>query len=354
MFGTLQHNLPQLDDRGYSPGVIRHLHKARASSTNENYESKWKLFCAFAEQRFDPYTATPSQLAEFLTHLFENRKVSPTTIKGYRAAVGHVLRLSCGYDPGNDEIIRLLMKSFDRQQPTSRNKVPSWDISVVLDQWGATVNSELSLALLQTKAIFLLALATGARRGEIWALTCDVCVPTNQGDPMVLPFDKNFVFKTQFTCKNKKFPKALHVQALADPKLETVCPVHTLCCFLARSSSIRQENQTSLFLPMRDGAVLPTKQLISANVVKAITWAYKQAGRAPPRTARAHDVRGIATTLALQAGHGLEDVLEAGHWSNPHTFFKHYQKELTPLTLQRLKRVPHVACAGTIIKTGGF
>ena len=179
-------------------------------------------------------------------------------------------------------------------------------------------------------------------------------MPDSEGTPMVIPFDKNFTFKTQFTSKNQKFPPHLEVPPLGDKNLDSLCPVAAVHSFLLRSNRVRLTTQTSLFIPMREGAVRTTKQLISANVVKAITWAYKQAGRVPPRTARAHDVRGIATTLVLQAGHGLEDVLEAGHWSNPHTFFKHYQKKLSPLTLQRLKRVPHMACAGTIIKTGGF
>ena len=91
------------------------------------------------------------------------------------------------------------MKSFDRQKPTKISKSPKWDIALVLDQWGATNNQNLSLALLQTKAIFLLALATGARRGELWALTKEVQFPTDECTPMVIPFDKTFVFKTQFT-----------------------------------------------------------------------------------------------------------------------------------------------------------
>ena len=113
--------------------MVKHLHRARAGTTNENYESKWKLFVAFAGSKFDPHEASSAHLAEFLPHLFEVRKVSPAKIKGYREAFGHVLRLSSGYDPGEDGIIRLLMKSFDRQKPTSLTKSPTGDISVVLD-----------------------------------------------------------------------------------------------------------------------------------------------------------------------------------------------------------------------------
>ena len=137
------------------------LSKARAKTTNQSYDSKWKLFQQFAkDNKFDPIHTSPAQLAEFLTHLFEKRSVRPNTIKGYRAAVGHVLRLATGYDPGDDLIIKTLLKSFDRQRPTATNNTPSWDAALVLEQWANTDNSQLSLELLQTKTIFLLALAS--------------------------------------------------------------------------------------------------------------------------------------------------------------------------------------------------
>ena len=133
---------------------------SRSKTTNIAYDSKWKLFAGFAQTKsFDPLKTTPAQLAEFLTFLFVDRKIKPSTIKGYRAAIGHVLRLANGYDPGDDQIITLLMKSFDRQLPPSKNTVPKWDIAVVLNQLAKTNNMSMPIELLMSKAIFLLALA---------------------------------------------------------------------------------------------------------------------------------------------------------------------------------------------------
>ena len=287
-----------------------------------------------------------------MTYLFEVRGITPATIKGYRAAVGHVLRLSNGYDPGEDDIIRILMKSFDRQKPPSKNRVPTWDISLVLDQWSRVDNANIPLPLLQTKTVFLLALATGARRGELWALTTDISWKGENRDTLVVQIDKSFVFKTQFTTKNKKFENHIEIPMIPDQTLHTLCPVVTLLTFLERTQTTRKPNQSSLFIPFREGAVCTTKQLISANVVKAVTWAYRKADVATPRSVRAHDVRGIATTLSLYAGSKLEDVVSAGRWSSPHTFFKYYQKSFETTALQRLGNFSHVACAGKIIETG--
>ena len=328
------------------------MSKARAKTTNQSYDSKWKLFQQFAkDNKFDPIHTSPAQLAEFLTHLFEKRSVRPNTIKGYRAAVGHVLRLATGYDPGDDLIIKTLLKSFDRQRPTATNNTPSWDVALVLEQWANTDNSQLSLELLQTKTIFLLALASGARRGELWALTAEVKQVSDDPVTLAIPYDKQFVFKTQFTRQDRLKPKQMIVQALPGNLLQSICPVKTTLDFLAKSKTLRQETQTSLFIPLSGHTFVTTKQMISAQVVKAIKWAYRVENTPFPKNVKAHDVRGVAATLRVSAGQSIHDVLEAGNWTNPMTYFKHYNQTFLPDTLTHLKKHSFLACAGKIIST---
>ena len=80
---------------------------------------------------FNPFESSLAQVAEFLLFFTEERKVSWGTIAGYRSALGHVLRLVSGYDPGSCEILTQLMKSFKRTQPISARRVPEWDVSLV-------------------------------------------------------------------------------------------------------------------------------------------------------------------------------------------------------------------------------
>ena len=131
--------------------------------------------------------------------------MQPTTIKGYRAAIGHVLRLANGYDPGEDDIIRLLMKSFDRQRPVKSRKVPTWDVALVLDQLKQKENQELTFTELQAKAIFLLALATGARRSELWALMKNVQFLGDSCTSMVIPFDQPSCLRLSLPVKTENF-----------------------------------------------------------------------------------------------------------------------------------------------------
>ena len=353
IFDNVSHQLPKLDEQGYHPDVISHLKKARAITTNHSYDSKWKLFVGFAAtNKFEPTLASPAQLAKFLTHLFDNRKVKPSTIKGYRAAIGHILRLATGYDPGEDPIIKTLIQSFERQKPTTRNTTPTWDVALVLESWAKTDGDTMPLKLLQTKTIFLLALASGARRSEIWALNYKVKAKQTEPQQILIPFDEQYTFKTQFTRKTKSKRGAfMVVQPLPDGHSKNICPMITTIQWVKRTRTVRKANQTALFFPIDSNTPVTTKQMISGQVVKAINWAYQQTNTPKPKQVKAHDVRGIAATLRVTAGSSIDDVLEAGDWTTPITYFKHYNQQLKRETISVLKRRSHLACAGTIIET---
>ena len=296
--------------------------------------------------------ASPAQLAKFLTHLFDNRKVKPSTIKGYRAAIGHILRLATGYDPGEDPIIKTLIQSFERQKPTTRNTTPTWDVALVLEAWAKTDGDTMPLKLLQTKTIFLLALASGARRSEIWALNYKVKAKQTEPQQILIPFDEQYTFKTQFTRKTESKRGAfMVVQPLPDGHSKNICPMIATIQWVKRTRAVRKTNQTALFFPIDSNTPVTTKQMISGQVVKAINWAYQQTDTPKPKRVKAHDVRGIAATLRVTAGSSIDDVLEAGDWTTPITYFKHYNQQLKRETISVLKRRSHLACAGAIIET---
>ena len=242
----------------------------------------------------------------------------------------------------------MLLKSFERQRPVVVNNTPSWDVALVLDQWANTDNQSLTLELLQTKTIFLLELAS---RVELWALTSEVKQLSDNPITLVIPYDKQFVFKTQFTRQDRSKPKEMIVQSLPGRLLQTICPVRTLLDFLAQSQNLRKATQNSLFIPLSGHTFVTTKQMISAQVVKAIKWAYQTDNTPFPKDVKAHDVRGVAATLRVTAGQSIHDVLEAGNWSNPITYFKHYNQTFLPDTLAHLKKHSFLACAGKVIST---
>ena len=173
IFGSVVHNLPRLRAAGLSSPVLRQLSASRVASTNNTYESKWKLFASFCQERgVDPFVASPAKVADFLVHVAHKNAASTSTLAGYRSAIGNVLRLTTGYDPGSCPLLSQLMKSFKGTQPIPSRRIPVWDISLVLRVLNSEVaeNEKLSLRLLTAKTVFLVALASGDRCSALAAL----------------------------------------------------------------------------------------------------------------------------------------------------------------------------------------
>ena len=110
-------------------------------------------------------------IADFLLHLFQEKKLQPSTIDGYRSAIADKLGNST-INVSKDENLSRLLDSFHRDRPKGRRGIPSWNLSLVLHQLTkAPFDSlkEASLKHLTFKTVFLLALGSGKRRSEIHA-----------------------------------------------------------------------------------------------------------------------------------------------------------------------------------------
>ena len=71
-------------------------------------------------------------IADFLLHLFQDRKLHPSTIGGYRSAIADKLGNST-INVSKDESVFHLLDSF-YNRPTGRRGIPSWNLSLVLHQ----------------------------------------------------------------------------------------------------------------------------------------------------------------------------------------------------------------------------
>ena len=322
------HQLPRLRNEGFSSEVLEQLSRARVASTNNTYNSKWKLFTSFCDLRgVDPFGASSAVVAEFLLHVAQTRNASVNTLAGYRSAIGNVLRLTTGFDPGNCPILSQLMKSFRRTQPPPSRRIPQWDVGVVLQTLARVENRDdmLSGFLLTAKTIFLVALASGERRHAIAALTTP---PVFTDDLCTLHFNQEFVPKCYFVKKNQSRIKPLSFPKLRPDALRQVCVCRTVESYVARVAEHRKPQQSSLFIPHNvNKSCNLSPQAVARYITKLIAWCYNQQNLETP-VARAHDVRKIAATLADLSATALEDVLEAGSWSSSNTFLKHYRVAL--------------------------
>ena len=341
--------------RGYSDHVVDALRHARAASTNRVYDSKWKLFKSFCSERgVIPESAGPATVAEFLYFLFYSRNCSARTVASYRSAVGNVLRFSTSYDPADDKVLSQLLKGFKRTRCPVDRSVPSWDLSLVLSQLAREEfsNDTLSLHLLTAKAVFLVSLATAGRCHSLAAL--ENCIDILIGPPrsFSIPYHRQHIPKQFFRLKHPKpiVPVTLTELPIGSPV--GICPVRSLDAYRERVAPYRSSSQTSLFIPhtlTKKTRVHPAA--IGRYVVKLIEWAYEQTGDTAPSGIRAHDVRGIATSLKALTGVALTDVLAAGQWSQPDTFTRFYLKDFPASHLRSLGQFPVFAAAGGFISS---
>ena len=72
-------------------------------------------------------------VADFLLYLFQDRKLQPSTIDGYRSAIADKLG-NCPIYVSKDENLTHLLDSVHRDRPKWRRGIPSWNLSLVLHQ----------------------------------------------------------------------------------------------------------------------------------------------------------------------------------------------------------------------------
>ena len=146
-----------------------------------------------------------------------------------------------------------LLRSFRMEHPLPSSRVPPWDLSLVLSFLrGAPFEplSSCSLRDLTRKVLFLVALATVRRVGELHALSA---VVSSSGEDLFLSYLPEFRAKAE--SKAHPLPRSFAVRSLRDfvgdcPEELLLCPVCALRCYLSRTSSLPSRPR-SLFVSPR-------------------------------------------------------------------------------------------------------
>ena len=161
-----------IKEQGFSEAVAAQIEAPQRGSTRSVYEAKWTIFTKWCLSNQVDFRAPPLKaIADFLLHLFQNKKLQPGTIDSYRSAIADKLGNST-INVSKDENLTRLLDSFHRDRPKGRRGIPSWNLSLVLHQLTKAPFEplkEASLKHLTFKTVFVLALGSGKRRSEIHA-----------------------------------------------------------------------------------------------------------------------------------------------------------------------------------------
>ena len=244
-----------IKEQGFSEAVATRIEAPQRGSTRSVYEAKWGIFTKWCITNQVDFRSPPvKSVADFLMYLFEDRKLQPSTIDGYRSAIADKLGNST-LNISKDENLTRLLDGFHRDRPKGRRGIPSWNLSLVLHQLTKAPFEpikEASLKYLTFKTVFLLALGSGKRRSEIHAWQNRNIRHQSDWSRVSLYSSPSFLSKNQLAKEGPDCVAPVVIPALA-PTLDrslksdrSLCPVTALCYYLDRTPDLRQNRSWSL------------------------------------------------------------------------------------------------------------
>ena len=328
-----------IKEQGFSKAVAARIEAPQRGSTRSVYEAEWAIFTKWCITNQVDFRSPPvMSVADFLLYLFEDRKLQPSTIDGYRSAIADKLGNATINISKDDNLTRLL-ESFHRDRPKRRRGIPSWNLSLVLHQLTKAPFeplSEASLKHLTFKTVFLLALGSGKRRSEIHAWQHKNIRHQSDWSKVSLYPSPSFLSKNQLAKEGPESVAPVVILALAptlDKSLKSdrsLCPVRALRYYLDRTSDLRQ-NKELVFVSFKKGFdkdISPAT--ISSWIKQTVILCYELSDHQAHtlHQVKAHDIRAFAASKAFQSGVILEQILAACHWKSHNTFTQFYLKDV--------------------------
>ena len=316
-----------------------------------NYQSKWKVFRSWCRREGHTTSSLSShKLADFLLYLHQDRHLSASAVMGYKAMLAGVFGFR-GCDLSTDRVSSAIIRACCRQVRRTGPRLPAWNVDVVLRALIAPPYEPLDSADLRSatmKVLFLVALATAKRVGELQALSATVA---RRGDDRLLSYLPEFVAKTESQLRS--LPREFTLLSLAsvlgpDDEERLLCPVRALRYYLRRTAGPSRPRH--LFVSLRDRTRPMSKAAISYFLRLVIRSAHESFPDHLARLLRvkAHEVRAVATSLLWQTNRRLSDVMDAACWRTPSVFANHYLRPVQRVQEDVFSLGPVVAAGGVV------
>ena len=286
---------------------------------------------------------------DFLIHLRQDKGLSVSAVKGYCSALNSVLALK-GRDLAASREITTLLRSFARSVNPVELRPPAWDVSLILQNLTGALYEPLRTCkerFLSQKTLFLLALASAKRIGELHALSYRVSHTRDWGEVSFA-----FVAKTQDPSSLAPRFEGFSVPALPNAQKNRngrlLCPVRAVKVYLDRTASHCPRCER-LFVTAGRSKKEIAKTTVSFWLRKTISRAYELSGTALPVTApRARETRGIAPSILFRKNFAVDQVLKAGTWRRHTTFTRHYLRDIAHKSLDTFHLGPVVAAQSVV------
>ena len=312
---------------GFSPAVAGQLIFSRRLSTRLNYQARWGTYRKWCRD-FGHRSSSPTiaKVADFLTYMFKTKGAALSTIKGYRAMLAAVFKFLLP-EISSSPILKDLIRSFEISAPRPIFPPPPWDLDKVLEFLSGPPFEPLARASFldkTKKALFLLAMATAKRVSELQALSFSVSF---QGEDLVLYYDPFFRAKTESVIN--PLPRSVVVPSLSDfagnlPE-RLHCPVRAIK-YLRKAARSASFIPSRLFVSPKNPKRSMSKNAMSFYLRQLIVDSGAVSSTRPPR---AHDIRGIATSLNYYSNLSLTNLMQVATWKSKRVFASRYLKEVS-------------------------
>ena len=313
---------------GFSSAVAEQSSLAGRPSSRAVYQARWSIYREWCHSNGHSVSRlTLAKVADFLYWLRYTRGLSVSSLRGYRSVLSAVFRFHLP-SLSSDPVLRDLLRSFRLSSAERVLHPPAWDLSKVLTYPVSPAFEPLSQAsfrALTMKTLFLLALATAKRVGELQALSSIV---TFVAGDACLSYIPQFVAKSESL--TRFIPRSFLVKSLADfaVGLDTdllLCPVRALRLYLLRARSLSPGRHRLFVSPRR-----PTRLLSKNTVSFFLREVISAAGAARPQVGslRAHEVRSVSTSVAFHRTWSVSSVLESATWASSSVFSSFYLRDI--------------------------
>ena len=345
----------QLTKRGFSEKVILKILHRHRKNTGALYESKWQSYLHWCNQRqIDPLHPTEVIIADFLLYLFEDKKLCPATVTGYRTVLAQTFKFFTDLDFSiiNNDCLSALIQNFRISCPAARFKTPSWDLALVLRALSKHPFEpiiSIPFNLLTFKTAFLVLLASGARASEIHALSFKEFSRALDWSKVYLKPSDQFLAKNQ-PSRAPEHRRHFCIPALTDFSTDSadryLCPVRALRIYMSKSQPYRKHKKLLFIAINKNYTKDITKNTFAGYVKQAILRAYKCAGEVDIRLSqcRVHDVRALSASLAFRYNVALDTILQCCSWKSDLVFTNFYLRDLA-IQSAELYKLPSFVCA---------
>lgn len=253
-----------------------------------------------------------------VSYLFflRNMNKSYSVINTHKAVILETVKLlDSSYSNRNFTLISRFMKGLHNTVPPKPRYTSTWNVATVLGVLALWMPLDsLTLKKLTYKLVALLALGTAARAQTLKALRVDQCV-----------FNYNsVVFNCGSKLKSSK-PGTDFFLTLKMYKDQELCPVRTLKTYIAKTRSLRKDNQ--LFI-----SYVNYKSVSTSTLARWLKSVLVLAG-IDTNIFKAHSYRGASSSAAMKAGCKLSDILKMADWTSMKNFHRFYLRDVQSNTI---------------------